>query len=245
MRLSSLGIAKGVVVRLGGNALFERQSERPRTDVVEAAVELAASAYEEGIRTVILPGGIGGQVLIEWGRELRASEAVLGEVGRALINASAGILADYVSAGLTARKVPCSPVPALNRRDLTLGLEMSATVVSGCCLEGGITSDSLAVLIAEMLDFDVLSVKRTLPFKNLRTPIVASQGEQYWVAVPDLLRELAQTPTSERAGWHPSVDIWALRLLLRSSVRMFITTSDGFVASSTVDALNPYLLLSR
>jgi uridylate kinase len=166
---------------------------------------------------------MGGQIYLEWGRKLGVSEAVLSDVGRRTIDITAEILAEVLWSRTSGWADAGRPraAPARSRAELLEYTATSRVVVMGCALEGAITSDSLAVLAAELLGFDVLSVKATG---------LAALGNASHVDPAHLLAEALVANDVERAGWHPSIDIWALRLLKRSDVRLSVIGVDDFVA---------------
>ena len=81
-------------MRVGGNAVLPRETNRFDRRFLMGVAGIARTLSSEGRKLVVVPGGIGGQVFIDWARDAGCSEALQNRVGCKLIDLAAEILAD-------------------------------------------------------------------------------------------------------------------------------------------------------
>lgn len=230
----------GILLRVGGNVLTPRAT----TDVDEAALEavgkIVCKLAQDGLSITVLPGGVGGNLFLEWARAAGCSDALMNDIGCSLINLGATILADQLARSMRSDGVSCAPRPARTYPDLLTLHDQYSVVVSGACIAGATSSDSLALLLGEALGVPVLSVKRSLPFEPISTASNTPDCTSH-VNLKDIARLLHSESHTERAGFHPSLDTWSLRLLRRPGVSLSITTSEALSRFMEIGHLTPVL----
>lgn len=230
---------KDLVLKLGGNALMPRGMAIPDQDVLAHLSEYVGSRIEDRQRSVIVPGGVGGHLFIEWARRNECSDSLMNDVGCRLIDLSALILSEILHE--TTGKKSC-PQPARTLQELRTFTEQYPAVVSGATAQGAITSDSQAVLIAQALGWEPLLIKRELPFLDL----AGSQPQAIDVVDLDIKRvrdEVFANAASSRPGWHPSIDPLALSIAERHQLPIWILATSGLNQTASATASdNPTLM---
>ncbi|MEV5976067.1 hypothetical protein [Streptomyces sp. NPDC052114] len=178
------------------------------------------------LKIALVTGGVGGNVFLDWARHVGCSDALMNDIGCSLIDIGASIMADHLARAIDSH--PCCPRPAKNIQDLRTLLQQYHTVVSSSRISGATTSDSLSLLMGDALGYPVLSIKRELPFRSsARNPSHVQDDHTCYVTVSDIEKEVTESGIIERAGWHPSLDAWSLRLIRRPSVKLHFTTIDS------------------
>jgi uridylate kinase len=233
--------AHGVVLKVGGNVLMPRGTDRPDTTVVDGVAAFIRHAQEGRARkVVVVPGGFAGQIVIEWARELGAADLLLNDLGCTLIDAAARILTDALSRKLSLDGITVSASVARSFEQLTESTRESAVTVSGVLGPGGLTSDSLAIMIAGALNWPVVLVKQRTPFREL-LPDDMSPEVLRSIKASDVLEVVLQEYQEMRPGNHPSLDLWALQMLRRDRQNAYLTTREGMVALSDSRTLEPLI----
>ena len=146
-------------------------------------------------------------------------------IGCSLMDLAAVIMADFLHRGLRDIGITCCPKSSGSIQELQVHLGEFQVAVIGSGVAGATTSDSLSLLIGEALGYPVLSVKRELPFRDVAVAALPDADDHTCrVTVAGAERAVHGSGLIERAGWHPSLDVWSLRLLRRPSVRLFFTS---------------------
>lgn len=220
--------APGIVLRVGGNSLTPRGGFVADYAVLNGLLFLTQYCANAHIKVVIVPGGVGGHIFIEWARHVGSSDAVINAIGSSLIDLGAQILADYFSRKLTKVDTSSSPKVATSIEELLLLSSMFPVVVCGSGIRGAISSDSMALLVASSMEAPVLSIKRTLPFGGISTVTNPdTQGYTHRVSLNDIEELIANDDLVGSAGWHHSVDVWAVRMLRRPDASLSFTSADS------------------
>jgi uridylate kinase len=231
----------GVVVKVGGNVLMPRGAVRPDTTAVEGIASFVRHAQDGGNRkVVIVPGGFAGQIVVEWARELGASDLLLNDLGCTLIDVAARILADALSRRLSADGLSVSPEVAGSFETLGALCRHNVVTVAGVLGPGALTSDSLAIMIASALGWPIVLVKLGEPFQTSGLKTAMSDGVPS-LSASELLKVLSPQHGDMRPGNHPSLDIWALELLRRDKQTAYLTTRDGMVSLGGKRTLEPLI----
>lgn len=230
----------GIVLRVGGNVLTPRSTSTVDLAAIDALGRAIWRVGRDGLAITVLPGGVGGHLFLEWARAGGCSDAVMNDIGCSLIDLGATILADHLARASRPYDVSCSPQPARTFTEVLALHDRYSVVVSGASVAGATTSDSLALLLGEALGRPVLSIKRQLPFGE-----IASVSEGHDCTSQVRLRDVANVLLSEsfveRAGFHPVLDMWSLRLLRRPGVSLSITTPDALASFADTGDLAPVL----
>lgn len=235
----------GLVIRMGGNVLTPRGSVAADRDALDGILHFVKSSAALGLDITLLPGGVGGNIFLEWGRQVECSDAIMNGVGCSLIDLGATIIADYFHRALDADGIPACAKPARGIDEIRTLHSAFRVVVSASGIAGAITSDSLSLLIGEALGHPILSIKRSLPFAQLAEQCSdISETHTCHIEVSDLARVSNEYDVIEQAGWHPALDTWSIRLLHRSSIDLFITTIDAILAYSDEGRLTPVMKIS-
>lgn len=232
--------AGGIVLRVGGNVLTPRTTSQVAHATVDALGDAVAKAAQDGLSVTVLPGGVGGHLFLEWARTVGCSDAIMNDIGCSLIDIGAAILADHLARKLGTYGVSCAPRSARTYPDVVALHDLYKVVVSGACIAGATTSDSLALLLGEALGVPVLSVKRTLPFEAISSTSNTSDCTSQ-VKLRDIADRLMSEDLVERAGHHPPLDTWSLRLLRRPGVSLSITTPTALSRFNETGHLEPVL----
>jgi uridylate kinase len=229
-----------MVVKLGGNAFVPRGQVSPGPSSLEGIITLLQGVANRGNKVVLVPGGIGGHFHIEWARSAGCSDALINTIGCQLIDLGSTILADCLSRQLLSNAV--SPIPARTWGELRHSLGIYDVVVCGHIAPGAITSDSLALMIAEGLGWPLLLIKHALPYaeESVDRP---SNGIRS-VSATAILNRLDSAALVGKPGWHGPIDGWALAKIQRGSGDVWITTSEALKQLNTNDeALTPIMQL--
>ncbi|MGV9674558.1 hypothetical protein ACWDSJ_04685 [Nocardia sp. NPDC003482] len=232
------GSRGGIVIRIGGNAATPRGSNSTNIAIFDAICELVYHLTKSGNRAVIVPGGFGGHIFLDWARNVGCSDALMNEVGSSLIDISAYILADSFSRLLTPREVKCDPVVPKSHSELVALYRCNDVVFSGSSIKGAISSDSLSLLIGSALKLPVLSIKRANPFRDLPSyterEFTSHTAE---VNLADISTSIYNGTEQDGAGFHPALDSWSLRLLRRDDASLFVTDILSILGFSEVGRL--------
>lgn len=228
------------MLRVGGNVLTPRGTVTANRSAIDAVSDLVAAAVQDGVSVTVLPGGVGGHLFLEWARSVGCPDAVMNDIGCSLIDIGAAILADYFARRLPSHGVSCPPRAARTYPDLVTLHNDYPVVVSGACVAGTTTSDSLALILGEARGVPVLSVKRSLPFSDMLEP-VAGPDCTARVRLQDISGQILSGDLVEKAGFHPSLDAWSLRLLRRPGVSLSITTLAALKEFSVTGDLSPVI----
>lgn len=216
----------GLVIRLGGNSLTPRHQAAPDYELLTGLLQLVTYCASRDRHVTIVMGGAGGHLFIEWARKAGCSDASINSVGSALIDIGAHILADQFARNLAAESIACSPKPAKSIEELLTLRRLFSVVISGSGIRGAISSDSLALLISEAVRNPVLSIKQKLPFGSITSrPDEIPSDHTCYVTLSEMRRLIEDDANEARAGWHHSLDIWALQLLRRRDARLSFTDS--------------------
>jgi uridylate kinase len=224
--LDLLKDSPAIVIRIGGNSITPRGTTSPDYDLLDGLAELVAYCAEPPKSVIVVPGGVGGHLFIEWAREAASSEAFINSLGCALIDIAAQILADQLARVLGRRDIAVCPRPATTINDLLSILSTFSVAVCQSDIRGAISSDSLALLVADAVESPLLSIKRQLPFMSRALPAPSGCLEfTHHIGLTDIEQLILADELVESAGWHHSLDTWALRLLRRPSMRLSFTTA--------------------
>ncbi|MET7284844.1 hypothetical protein [Streptomyces sp. NPDC005573] len=222
----------GVVIRVGGNSITPRGAEGVDQEALRGVVSLVRNLAGFGLRVSVVTGGVGGNVFLDWARSVGCPDALMNEIGCSLIDLGSTIMADHLSRAL--EEGACCPRPARSIQDLRTLLDTYRVVVSSAGIAGATTSDSLSLLIGEALGNPVLSIKRNLPFRAISRDAGSKQEDHTcYVTVAEVEEEIKRSGITDRAGWHPSLDAWSLRILRRPSVSLRFTSNSSLTAYSS------------
>jgi hypothetical protein len=218
----------GLVIRIGGNSLTPRHSSEPDYDFLDALLRLVRHYINAERKVTIVVGGVGGHLFTEWARRLNCSDALLNSIGCALMDIGAQILSDFLSRNLSEDKSACCPKSINSIEEMMNYRTFYPAMVCGSGIQGAISSDSLAILVADALKNPILSIKRSIPFKEIiLKPAGKSDYFTSFVTVQDVEQLIYNDGLMESAGWHHSLDTWSLRLLRRPTVELSITSVDA------------------
>jgi len=214
-----------IVLRPGGNAITPRGSLTPDYQTISSLLGLVQYLAKAGVKVVVVPGGVGGHVFADWARHVGCSDAFMNSVGCALIDLGAQILADQFSRKLAEADISCPPSAANNVQELLAYHRAYSVVVCQSGIRGAISSDSLALLVAGALRSPVLSIKRNVPFREIISALdPGRENSTHNVALSDIEHFVNSDDLVGSAGWHHSLDVWALRMLRRPGVALSFTS---------------------
>ena len=217
----------GLVIRIGGNSITPRGSLTPDYEVLNGLLALTEYCATLGKTVIITCGAMGGHLFLQWARDVKCSDALVNELGCTLLDVGSQILADHFTRSLVPRNIACCPRPATSISDLLSLKSIFSVIMCGAAIRGAISSDSLAILVGEATGNPVLSVKRQLPFQASARPSggrVDCTTQVQLSAIQDLING---DSLLEGAGWHHSLDIWALRLLRRPRIQLSFTDAES------------------
>jgi uridylate kinase len=217
-----------VVLKAGGNVLNPRDSGLIDGDFLRTLLRFVEvhllQSYE---RVVLVPGGIGCELFLQWGRLEGCTEPELDEIGCALINISASIINRAAISNLVDRSV-ISPTVPKTLDALSQALDKYRLTVAGCAIAHALTSDSLAASIAEHTSADLIFVKNSQPFNG---ELSFYQDETRSVLkLERMMTYHSSMNEMERAGHHPSLDHLSLRIIRRAHLFCRVLLKDAIVA---------------
>jgi uridylate kinase len=173
-----------------------------------------------------VPGGIGGDLFLEWGRQEGCTEPELDEIGCALIDISALIISRALRSNLRDR-VLVSPTVPKTLDSLNQALEKYKIIVTGCAISHTLTSDSLAASIAEHVSADLKLLKGSKPFGGENS--FYEDTANHMISLSKLLEYYASLKEIEKAGHYPSLDYLCLRIIRRAKLPSTIVLKDSVV----------------
>jgi uridylate kinase len=216
-----------VVLKAGGNVIYPRESNHIDRDFLQSLgrfVELHLLQHYECV--VLVPGGIGGELFIKWGRQEGCTEPELDEVGCALIDISALIISRALRSNLSDRGLVSPTVPK-TLDSLSQALGKYKIIVAGCAIPHALTSDSLAASIAEHASADLKLVKGSKPFGGESS--FYEDAACHTISLARLLAYHASLKEIEKAGHYPSLDYLCLRIIRRAKLPSTIVLKDSVV----------------
>lgn len=215
-----------LTIKIGGNTIWPRGSSNIDVVFLDRLFRYLKEAICPKEKVILVPGGVGGQVFINWGRESGCSEASLNEVGCHLINISAMILTSFAKTRLAHASKVC-PSVAGSPREIDQHLQIFDFVVAGCSVEGAVTSDSLAALIAEHTNSRLMIVKRNTPF-HPGTSFYTSEDKSI-MSLDKIIEHSMSISMAGRAGHNISIDPICLMILKRSKTPTEILLKDSLL----------------
>lgn len=205
-----------LVLKIGGNVVQPRSTNLIDLLFIEKLFDYVDAILVKRYKhIIILPGGIGGELFINWGRQAGCSEVELSAIGCSLINMSAAILNRISRLKLGHRLKVCPYVP-LTLTELALSVDQFEVVICGCSIPGAITSDSLGALIAEHTNSDFAMVKNGPPFDG-EVSFYTDQTSRT-ISLSKLISFYSSLAYTELAGRFPSIDYQCLRVIRRSRI---------------------------
>lgn len=227
------------VIKIGGNALVPRTTGALDVGVVEGLGQWLLQRSEAGARSVVISGGLGGHLFLDWARDAGASDAIQNSVGSALLDISATVLRSHL--GQLLGDVVCPRVPA-DIDALVMYTHNYPIVVAGAVAKGAITSDSQAALVAQSLRWRPIFIKRSLPFlHHSRRNAPDACHEALWTEIAD---EVSISAEQSRPGWHPSLDVVCMNTFRRDKVRLTIVSSELLMNRPLNLQSRPHLVLT-
>jgi uridylate kinase len=215
---------KSVVVKAGGNVLYPRATNRVDREFLGALyLFLQGFLLQWYDRVVLVPGGIGGELFIKWGREEGCTEAELDQIGCSLIGMSAAILNRALLANCEEGKIVC-PSPPTDLGSLSRALAQYRLITVGCAIPQALTSDSLAASIAEHASADLKLLKAARPFGGEESFYLNT--DQKAISLSKLIQFENSTERVARAGHHPSIDCFCLRIIRRAKLNVTIVLKE-------------------
>lgn len=218
---------RAVVLKAGGNVIYPRETNR--IDV--SFLKLLWRFMEQQLlriydRVVLVPGGIGGELFIKWGREEGCTEPELDDIGCTLINMSALILNRALRAHFTQDHLVCSTIPR-TLESLTSALDNYRIVTAGCAIPHALTSDSLAASIAEHAKADLKLLKHSKPFGGEQSFYENDRADT--ISLSRLLEYHCSLRAIEVAGHHPSIDYLCLRIIRRAKLPTTVVLKEDII----------------
>lgn len=209
-------IMRTIVLKAGGNVLYPRESDRvDHSFLLSLCQFVRALLLHTYDRVVLVPGGIGGELFINWGRQEGCTEPELDEIGCALIDMSALIISRALRSNLDSPGLVSPTIPK-TLASLSLALDSFRIIVAGCAIPHALTSDSLAASIAEHAGADLKLVKSSKPFGGECTFYEDSTCQT--ISLAKLLAYHASLTETEKAGHYPSIDYLCLRIIRRAKL---------------------------
>jgi len=216
-----------MVLKAGGNVLYPRSTNYIDDDFIAALITyMARHLLHRYERLILVPGGVGGELFINWGRRAGCTEPQLDEIGCSLINMSAAILKRTIRKALDDAVTVCPIVP-LTLDQLDQVVDQFQIIVAGCAIPHALTSDSLAASMAEHLGADLRIIKSAKPFIEGEGVYLGS--EQRILSLSGLLAFHTSLKSTEVAGHHPSIDYLCLRILRRANLNAAIILKSDVV----------------
>lgn len=217
-------MADTLVIKAGGNVLYPRATGQIDSQLLLHFYNFVDQCLlNQFSHVVIVPGGVGGELFIKWGRSQGCTEPELNEIGCRLIDMTAMIVSRGLRQALREKTMICPTVPR-TLDSLSTALSQYRVIAAGCAISNAITSDSLAASIAEHAHAEFKLLKSSPPF----------DGEKSFYTGPDCkaislskLQAFCNThDRTELAGNHPSIDYLCLRIIRRAKLRTTIVLKD-------------------
>lgn len=225
-----VGLMKStIVIKAGGNTIWPRGSVHVDLLFVSAlCIFLKKLAVEGHNKIVLIPGGVGGQFFIEWARTSGCSEADLNDIGCSLINTAALVMNRTLLGHASTSFKVCPNLPR-TFSDVVMYSESYDLVVSGVSLSGAVTSDSLAALMAESINANLIVVKSTFPYADHSNLFHNKTADT--ISLPHLIDYIHREHAHGKAGHHASFDPLALLIMTRSALQVRLVLKEDIMNS--------------
>ena len=225
-----------ITIKIGGNPVFPRDKDNIDIEFLNIFFEYCQYlCKQKDEKIIIIPGGIGGQVFIEWGQKVGCSEGELNEVGCVLINTSAKILSRMARNFIYSKEDVC-PYVALTASDLDTAICKYRVILSGVSMQGAVTSDSLSALVAEHTKSKLFFIKNGRPYPKETS--FYDDIDYKNINFYKLSKFIIDHDKKMLAGCHPSIDYMCLKIMERYRCETKILVKKDFFEWNKINEID-------